>query len=72
MDDRGYVAQALFDRLGAEGVAFRVLGDATRYPESAPAEVQLAVSRAAFRELPRLAARFCQEFDLQLVQLERP
>ena len=36
MDDRGYVAQALFDRLGAEDLAFSVLGDIRRYPESAP------------------------------------
>jgi serine O-acetyltransferase len=71
MDDRGYVAQALFDRLGAEDVAFRVLGDIRRYPESAPAEVRLAVSRAAFGAVPRLAARFSQEYDLQLVQLAR-
>ena len=71
MDDRGYVAQALFDRLVAEDLAFRVLGDRRRYPESAPAEVQIAVSRAAFGAVPRLAARFCQEYDLQLVQLAR-
>jgi serine O-acetyltransferase len=71
MDDRGYVAQALFDRLGAEDLAFRVLGDARRYPESAPAEVRIAVPRAVFGGVPRLAARFCQEYDLQLVQLAR-
>ncbi len=71
MDDRGYVAQALFDRLGAERVAHRVLGDARRYPESAPAEVQIAVARDAFGAVPRIAARFSQEFDLQLVQLAR-
>jgi serine O-acetyltransferase len=71
MDDRGYVAQALFDRLGAEDLAFRVLGDARRYPESAPAEVRIAVPRAVFGGVPRLAARFGQEYDLQLVQLAR-
>jgi serine O-acetyltransferase len=71
MDDRGYVAQALFDRLGAERLSFRVLGDARRYPESAPAEVRIAVSRSAFAAVPRFAARFCQEYDLQLVQLAR-
>jgi hypothetical protein len=72
MDDRGYVAQAFFDRLAAEGIAMQVLGDAGRYPESAPAEVQLAVAPGTFGALPRLAARFCQEYDLQLVQLARP
>lgn len=71
MDDRGYIAQALFDRLGAENLAFRVLGDIGRYPESAPAEVRIAVARAAFGAVPRVAARFSQEYDLQLVQLAR-
>jgi serine O-acetyltransferase len=71
MDDRGYIAQALFERLGAEGMGVRVLGDARRYPESAPAEVRIAVPREAFGAVPRLAARFSQEFDLQLVQLAR-
>ncbi|MGQ0545623.1 MAG: serine acetyltransferase [Betaproteobacteria bacterium] len=71
MDDRGYIAQALFDRLSAEGVAFRVQGDARRYPESAPPEARIAVARAAFGAVPRLAARFSQEYDLQLVQLAR-
>jgi serine acetyltransferase len=71
MDDRGYIAQALFDRLGSERLAFHILGDARRYPESAPPEVRLEVSREAFAVVPRLAARFCQEYDLQLVQLAR-
>lgn len=71
MDDRGYVAQALFDRLGAEDLAFRVLGDIRRYPESAPAEVRIALTRAAFGAVPRVASRFSQEYDLQLVQLAR-
>jgi serine O-acetyltransferase len=69
MDDRGYVAQAWFDRLSGEGVEFRVLGDSDGYPERAPAEVQLAVPAHALGAIPRLAARFCQELDLQLVQL---
>lgn len=47
MDDRGYVAQALFDRLSGDGVPFRILGETQGYPERAPAEVQLVVSRAA-------------------------
>jgi len=60
MDERGYVAQALFDRLREEGVAFRALDG----------EVQLAVSRADFAGMPRRMARFAQELDLALVQLE--
>lgn len=72
MDDRGYVAQAFFDRLRSEGVALQVLGDAGLYPESAPAEAGLAVARGTFGAMPRFAARFCQEFDLQLVHVGRP
>jgi serine acetyltransferase len=69
MDDRGYVAQALFDRLNREGARFRILGDSAGYPEHAPPEVQLAVGPEALGSMPRLVARFCQELDLQLVHL---
>jgi serine O-acetyltransferase len=69
MDDRGYVAQALFDRLSGEGVAFRILGETEGYPERAPAEVQLAVARDALDGIPRALGQFCRELDLQLVQL---
>ena len=69
MDDRGYVAQALFDRLSGDGLPFRILGDSRGYPERAPAEVEIAVERAALAGMPRWLARYCQEFDLQLVQL---
>jgi serine O-acetyltransferase len=61
MDERGYVAEALFDRLRDDGVAFRVLND----------QVQLCVPRAALAGMPRRIARFAQEFDLALVQLSR-
>jgi serine O-acetyltransferase len=69
MDDRGYVAQALFDRLSGDGVRFRILGDSDGYPERAPPEVQLAVPPQALAAMPRAVARFCQGVDLQLVQL---
>jgi len=69
MDDRGYVAQALFDRLSGDGVRFSLLGDSNDYPERAPAEVQLAVPLATLAGVPRAMARYCQELDLQLVQL---
>jgi len=69
MDDRGYVAQALFDRLSDDGVRFRVLGDSRTYPERAPAQVDLAVERAALPAMPRTLARYCQALDLQLVHL---
>ena len=69
MDDRGYVAQALFDRLSGDEVRFRILGDRNGYPERAPAEVQIAVPGAALAAIPRTVARFCHDLDLQLVQL---
>jgi serine O-acetyltransferase len=69
MDDRGYVAQALFDRLGDGGRGWRLLGDSRDYPERAPAEVQLVVPREALAGIPRAVARFCHDLDLQLVQL---
>jgi serine acetyltransferase len=69
MDDRGYVAQALFDRLSGDRLQFRILGDSHGYPERAPAEVELVVARAALAEMPRALARYCQDLDLQLVQL---
>jgi len=69
MDERGYVAQALFDRLSREGARFRVLGDTSGYPEQAPPEVQLAVGPEVLAAMPRFVGRFCQELDLQLVRL---
>ena len=69
MDDRGYVAQALFDRLSGDRVPFRILGDSQGYPERAPPEVQLAVGRAAIDAIPRVLGQFCRELDLQLVHL---
>ena len=69
MDERGYVAQALFDRLSGDGLRFRVLGDSHGYPERAPSEIQLAVAPAALAGVPRVVARFCHDLDLQLVHL---
>jgi serine acetyltransferase len=69
MDDRGYVAQALFDRLSGDGVRYRILGDSHSYPERAQPEVQLALPAAALAGIPRAVARFCHDLDLQLVQL---
>ena len=69
MDDRGYVAQALFDRLSGDGVPFRILGETQGYPERAPAEVQLVVARSELDGIPRALGLFCRELDLQLVHL---
>lgn len=62
MDEIGYVAEALFDRLRENGVTFRALSD----------DVELAVPRAALAGMPRLVARFAQDYDLGLVRLSRP
>ena len=59
MDERGYIAQAFLDRLQDDGVEFRVLDES----------LALAVPREAFPSMPRRIARFCQDFDLHLVQL---
>lgn len=61
MDERGYIAQAFLDRLQDDGVEFRVLDES----------LALAVSRETFPGMPRRVARFCQDFDLHLVQLAR-
>src|SRR3981081_1093591 len=71
MDDRGYIAQALFDRLRGGEVEFRVLGDTRADPETAGDKISVAVPPDALRSMPRAVARFCHEFDLQLVQLLR-
>jgi acetyltransferase-like isoleucine patch superfamily enzyme len=71
MEERGYVVEALLERLRADGIAFRLIGDSSGFPESAPAEIDLAVPAAALSQIPRAAADFAQEFDLRLVQLER-
>src|SRR3981189_2974060 len=71
MDDRGYIAQALFDRLRSGEGEFRGLGDTRGYPDTAGDEIDLAVHPDALRSMPRAVARFCHEFDLQLVQLLR-
>jgi serine O-acetyltransferase len=66
MDDRAYLAEALFSRMGEESIRYSMLG-----PEDAP-QAELAVAAEDLGRLPRLVARFCHDFDLQLVQLWRP
>jgi hypothetical protein len=63
MDDRGHLAQALIDRLRAEGLQHQVLG--------IDAAMQVAVAPEALAALPGVLARYCREFDLRLVALER-
>ena len=63
MEERGYVAEALLDRLRIEGIPFRVIDDQ---------ELSLAVPRASLERLPRVVALFAQDIDLRFVELERP
>lgn len=67
MDDRDYVAQALLDSLRSHALAFAVLG-----PQHTPGILELALERRALERVPRFLARFTQDFDLRLVELERP
>jgi serine O-acetyltransferase len=66
MDERGYVAEALLDRLRDDGVHFCALG-----PDAVSSEMPLAVAQDALPGMPRRIARFAQDFDLRLVQLSR-
>jgi hypothetical protein len=61
MDEQGYLAQALLDRLQDDGVEFCRLG-----------EEGIAVAPRALAQMPRRLARFCNDFDLELVQLGAP
>jgi hypothetical protein len=72
MEERGYVAEALLERLREGGVPFRVIGDASRFAASAPAGIDVALAPARMARVPQLVARFAQDFDLRLVELERP
>jgi serine acetyltransferase len=67
MDDRDYVAQALLDSLRSHAMAFAVLG-----PDAVPGALELALERRSIERVPRFLARFSQDFDLRLVELERP
>jgi len=72
MEERGYVVEALLEHLRSEGVSFRLIGDSSGFPETAPAEIDLAVPAAELPRISRLTAAFAREFDLRLVALEKP
>jgi hypothetical protein len=71
MDERGYVAQALFQRLTERGIVFSVLGDAEKIPEAISSDLDMAVSRLDLEEMPETISVFCHDFGLRLVQLIR-
>ena len=72
MEERGYVAEALLERLRAEAIAFRLLVDPQAFPDHAPEECELAVPASALPAIPKAVAGFAQDFDLRLVELYRP
>jgi serine O-acetyltransferase len=65
MDDRGYLAEALFERLRADAVDHRVLDETA-------GRAEIVVAPDALAGIPRRVARFSQELDLRLVQLLQP
>lgn len=69
MDERLHLAEALFERLHADGVPHCVLSDGG--DKAAAGELDIAVPHAMLAAVPLALARFCRQFDLQLVQLRR-
>jgi serine acetyltransferase len=65
MDDRGYLAEALFERLRTDAVDHRVLDDTA-------GSAEIVVAPDALAGMPRRLALFSQALDLRLVQLLRP
>ena len=65
MDDRGYLAEALFERLRADAVDHRVLDDTA-------GRAEIVVAPDALSGMPRRLALFSQALDLRLVQLLQP
>src|SRR6185295_7640977 len=71
MDDRTYVAQALFDRLIERNIDFCVLGDTQHYPEEIMSDLDIAVPPRELERMPRTLTEFCHDLGLRLVQLIR-
>jgi serine acetyltransferase/thymidylate kinase len=71
VDERGYVAQALFDRLLERDIEFCVLGDVQNIPEAIASDLDMAVPAREFEQMPATLWQFCRDFGLQLVQMIR-
>jgi serine acetyltransferase/thymidylate kinase len=69
MDDRGNLAQSLFDFLERNEVSYCVLGDTRLYPMAIASDVDIAVGRRAYAQIPHLLSRFCRENEVRMVQL---
>ena len=67
MNDRSYVAQALFRYLEHYEVAYCVAGDTRQYPDAIPSDIDIVVPGRIVDELPRLIARFCRELGVQVI-----
>jgi len=65
MDERPYLAEALLERLDADGLRHSV------FAEAAAGEIDLAVAREALDAVPASLGRFCRGLDLRLVHLAR-
>lgn len=68
MDERSFVAQALFRFLERAGAPWCVVGDARDYPQAIASDLDIVLAPEAFAGLPRLLAQFCRECDVRLVQ----
>ena len=68
MDDRSFVAQALFRFLERDGAPWCVVGDTRDYPQAVASDVDIVLSPEAFAGVARLVARFCAACDVRLVQ----
>jgi len=71
MDERGYVAQALFDRLIERDIEFCVLGDTRSLPDAIASDLDMVVPARELEQMPGTLWQFCRDFGLQLVQLIR-
>jgi len=71
MDERGYVAQALFNWLIERGIGFVVLGDEQKIPEALSSDLDMAVSAEDLERMPGTISAFCHDYGLRLVQLIR-
>ena len=72
MEERGYVVEALLERLRADGMPFRLIGDSSGFPETRAGGDRPRGAGAVARADSARRGRFAQEFDLRLVQLDRP
>ncbi|HXV11240.1 MAG TPA: hypothetical protein VD839_10605 [Burkholderiales bacterium] len=69
LDDRSYLAQALFRFLDGTGVAYCVVGDTRNFPYDIPSDIDIVLEQRALHEAPAMMLRFAREQGVHLVQL---